>query len=148
MRRRKKEPEQKRNPNVLFISADDLNNWLRCLNGHSNTKTPHIDKLAAQRVLFINTHCHAFLCGPSRASIMSGLENSEHADNTVVLFWSDHGYRLAEKGTFTKHALWESATKATLMFVAPNLPKGKVIDQPAEMLYISNASRIVRVTGL
>lgn len=339
-------------PNVLFIAVDDLNNWLGCLNGYSNTKTPNMDKLASQGVLFSNAHCQAPLCGPSRASIMSGLrpsttgiygmisddkvrsenpvtkdivflpeyfrnngyhtmgigklfhthspegvfdesggrvkgfgplpekrfvwdgfgtsdrknygrtstdwgaypeadslmpdhqsvdwvverlnknydkpffmglgflrphvplyvpqkwfdmhpiegievapyksddlddvppvalqindlpmmpstewakesgewkniiqaylacvsfvdyeigrvlealQNSKYADNTIIVLWSDHGYRLGEKGTFAKHALWEPATKAPLMFVAPNLPKGKVIDSPAEMLSI------------
>ena len=338
--------------NVLFIAVDDLNTWLGCLNNYANTKTPNIDKLAEQGVLFSNAHCQAPLCGPSRASIMTGLrpsttgiygmtpddkvrsenpatqaivflpeyfknhgyytmgigklfhnhapegvfeesggrvkgfgplpedrfvwdgygtsdrenygrtstdwgaypevdslmpdhqsadwvierlnrkfdkpffmglgflrphvplyvpqkwfdmhpvegievapyqaddlddvppvalkindlpmmpstewaiqsgewkniiqaylacvsfvdyqigrviealENSEYADNTVIVLWSDHGYRLGEKETFAKHALWETATKAPLMFVAPNLPQGKVIDSPAEMLSI------------
>ncbi|MFC5624796.1 sulfatase [Algoriphagus winogradskyi] len=68
--------------------------------------------------------------------VMDALEKSGHADNTVIVLWSDHGYRLGEKGTFAKHGLWESATKAPLLFVAPTLPKGKVIDSPAEMLSI------------
>lgn len=339
-------------PNVLFIAIDDLNTWLGCLGGYSNTKTPNMDKLASQGVLFSNAHCQAPLCGPSRASIMTGLrpsttgiygmipdgkvrsenpatkdiiflpeyfrnhgyhtmgigklfhqhapegvfdesggrvrgfgplpekrfvwdgystsdrenygrtstdwgaypevdslmpdhqsvdwvverlgnkydkpffmglgflrphvplyvpqkwfdmhpiegievapyqsndladvppvalqindlpmmpstewaiesgewkniiqaylacvsfvdyeigrvmealKKSEYADNTVIVLWSDHGYRLGEKGTFAKHALWEPATNAPLMFAAPNLPKGKVIDSPAEMLSI------------
>ncbi len=345
-------PEKKVAPNVLFISVDDLNNMLGILKTHPNTKTPNIDKLASKGVLFSNAHCQAPLCGPSRASIMSGLrpsttgiygmipddkirsdnpatkdivflpeyfsengyhtmgigklfhshapegmfdesggrvarfgpypderfvwdgfgtsdrknhgrtntdwgafpevdslmpdhksvnwaidrlnrnydkpffmgigflrphvplyvpqkwfdmhpldsmetvayraddlddvppvalqindlpmmpstdwaiksgewpkiiqaylacvsfvdyeigrmldvlENSAHKDKTVIVLWSDHGYRLGEKGTFAKHALWESATKAPLLFVAPNLPAGKVIDEPAEMLSI------------
>ncbi|WP_418262558.1 sulfatase [Flavobacterium faecale] len=340
------------NPNVLFIAVDDLNTWLGCLNNYSNTKTPNIDRLAARGVLFSNAHCQAPLCGPSRASIMSGLrpsstgiygmisdekirsenpatneitflpeyfknngyhtmgigklfhdfapkgvfdeeggrvkgfgplpdkrfvwdglgpadktkygrtstdwgafpeqdeqmpdhqsvnwimerldkkynkpffmglgflrphvplyvpqkwfdmhplegiqvapylsddlkdvpqvgldindlpmmpstewaiqsgewkkmiqaylacvsfvdyeigrvldalDKSEYATNTIIVLWSDHGYRLGEKGTFAKHGLWDSATKAPLLFVAPNLPKGKVIDSPAEMLSI------------
>ena len=66
--------------------------------------------------------------------VLDALENSEHAKNTIVVLWSDHGYRLGEKGTFAKHALWETATKAPLMFAAPNLPKGKKIDAPVEML--------------
>ncbi|AJR04471.1 sulfatase [Siansivirga zeaxanthinifaciens] len=339
-------------PNVLFIAVDDLNTWLGCLNNYSGTKTPNIDRLAAQGVLFSNAHCQAPLCGPSRASIMTGLrpsttgiygmisdekirsdnpatkaitflpeyfknngyhtmgigklfhdfapkgvfneeggrekgfgplpekrfvwdgfgtsdrknygrtstdwgafperdeqmpdhqsvnwtierlnkdyekpffmglgflrphvplyvpqkwfdmhplesiqvapylsddlkdvpqvgldinnlpmmpstewaiesgewkkiiqaylacvsyvdyeigrvmealENSKYAKNTVIVLWSDHGYRLGQKGTFAKHGLWDSATKAPLLFVAPNLPKGKVIDTPAEMLSI------------
>jgi len=344
------ENSTKQPPNVLFIAVDDLNNWLGCLGGFSNTKTPNIDRLAAQGVLFSNAHCQAPLCGPSRASIMTGLrpsttgiygmtgddkvrsenpvtkdivflpeyfkeqgyhtmgigklfhqhspkdifdesggrvkgfgplpaerfiwdgygtadrekygrtstdwgafpeadslmpdhqsvdwvidrlqrdyskpffmglgflrphvplyvpqkwfdlhpidgiqvtpylsndledvppialkindlpmmpttewaiesgewkniiqaylacisfvdhqigrvlealENSVYADNTVIVLWSDHGYRLGEKGTFAKHALWETATNAPLLFAAPNLPKGKVVDSPAEML--------------
>ncbi len=339
-------------PNVLFIAVDDLNDWLGCMNGHPNTKTPNIDKLASQGILFTNAHCQAPLCGPSRASLMTGLrpsttgiygmindnliksdnesteniiflpeyfkvngyhtmgigklfhshapdglfdesggrspgfgplpekrfvwdgygssergkygrtstdwgaypeadsmmpdhksvnwaierlsrnyekpfflavgflrphvplyvpqkwfdlhpvdklemtpyksddlddlppvahlindlpmmpttewaiennewaniiqaylacisfvdhelgrlldalENSQHAGNTVIVLWSDHGYRMGEKGTFAKHALWETATRAPLIFSAPILPKGKVIDTPAEMLSI------------
>jgi iduronate 2-sulfatase len=339
-------------PNVLFIAVDDLNDWLGCMNGHPNTKTPNIDKLASQGVLFTNAHCQAPLCGPSRASLMTGLrpsttgiygmiddnkiksdnettrdiiflpeyfknhgyytmgigklfhrhapdslfdesggrspgfgplpevrfvwdgygtsdrerygrtstdwgaypeadslmpdhrsvdwaidklnrnhekpfflavgflrphvplyvpqkwfdlhpvdklemtpyksddlndvppvahlindlpmmpstdwaiengewaniiqaylacisfvdyelgrlldalEKSKFAENTVIVLWSDHGYRLGEKGTFAKHALWETATRAPLIFAAPKLPKGKVIDTPTEMLSI------------
>lgn len=348
----KNQTESPSKPNVLFIAVDDLNNWLGCMNGHPNTKTPNIDKLAAQGVLFTNAHCQAPLCGPSRASLMTGLRpsttgiygmiddnkiksdnpatediiflpgyfknhgyytmgigklfhehapdglldesggrypgfgpvpknrfvwdgwgtadrkkygrtstdwgafpesdtlmpdhhsadwaierlnqeyekpfflaigflrphvpwyvpqkwfdmhplenlemtpykandlddvpaigrlindlpmmpttdwaiennqwaniiqgylacvsfvdyevgrvlnalnNSKYAENTVIVLWSDHGYRLGEKGTFAKHALWEEATNAPLIFSAPNLPKGKVIGSPAEMLSI------------
>lgn len=68
--------------------------------------------------------------------VLDALENSEHVDNTVIVLWSDHGYRLGEKGTFAKHALWETATKAPLFFAGPNLPKGKKVDTPVEMLSI------------
>ncbi|MFY0606463.1 MAG: sulfatase [Cyclobacteriaceae bacterium] len=68
--------------------------------------------------------------------VLDALEKSGHADNTVIVLWSDHGYRLGEKGTFAKHALWDPATKAPLLFAAPGLPKGKVIDEPVEMLSI------------
>lgn len=68
--------------------------------------------------------------------VLDALEKSKYADNTIIVLWSDHGYRLGEKGTFAKHALWETATKAPLLFAAPNLPKGKKIDTPVEMLSI------------
>ncbi|MFT6867538.1 MAG: iduronate 2-sulfatase [Cyclobacteriaceae bacterium] len=339
-------------PNVLFIAVDDLNTWIGCLGGYSNTKTPNIDRLAATGTLFSNAHCQAPLCGPSRASIMTGLrpsttgiygmcaddkvrsqnpatrtikflpeyfrdhgyysmgigklfhehapegvfeesggrikgfgpypekrivwdgysasdpdkygrtstdwgafpdadslmpdhqsadwvidrlnkkynkpffmglgfirphvplyvpqkwfdmhplvgielapyrsddlddippvglkindlpmmpstewaketgewpkiiqaylacvsyvdyelgrvlealEQSEYADNTVIVLWSDHGYRLGEKGTFAKHALWNPATNAPLIFAGPGVPKGDIINKPVEMLSI------------
>jgi arylsulfatase A-like enzyme len=68
--------------------------------------------------------------------VMEALKNSKYADNTVIVLWSDHGYRMGEKETFAKHALWEEATNAPLIFAAPNLPNGKVIDAPVEMLSI------------
>jgi arylsulfatase A-like enzyme len=68
--------------------------------------------------------------------LLDALDGSDYADNTVVVMWSDHGYRMGEKGTFAKHALWEAATNAPLLFSAPGLPKGEIIDQPAEMLSI------------
>ncbi len=346
-----KEEINTRPPNVLFIAVDDLNNWLGCMDGHPNTKTPNLDKLASNGVLFTKAYCQAPLCGPSRASLMSGLrpsttgiygmiddnkirsenpatkdivflpeyfrnqgyytmgigklfhhhapdgafdesggrypsfgptpkerfvwdgkgtagkgygktstdwgpfpeadslmpdhhsadwvierlnrkygkpfflgvgflrphvpwyvpqkwfdmhpveelemtpykeddlydipevglkindlpmmpttqwaiennqwaniiqaylacvsfvdyevgrvvqalEKSEYAENTVIVLWSDHGYRLGEKGTFAKHALWEEATNAPLMFAGAGIPKGKVIEAPAEMLSV------------
>lgn len=64
---------QKNKPNVLFIAVDDLNDWIGCMKGHPNTLTPNIDKLATRGTLFTNAHCQAPICGPSRASLMTGL---------------------------------------------------------------------------
>lgn len=68
--------------------------------------------------------------------VLDALDESAYADNTVIVLWSDHGYRLGEKSTFAKHALWDAATNAPLLFAAPDLPKGKILDEPAEMLSI------------
>ena len=57
-------------PNVLMIAVDDLNDWVSCLGGHPDGRTPNLDRLAARGVLFTNSHCNAPLCNPSRASLM------------------------------------------------------------------------------
>jgi len=62
-------------PNILMIFVDDLNDYVGCL-GHPNAITPNMDQLASEGVLFTNAHCQAPLCGPSRASIMTGLRPS------------------------------------------------------------------------
>lgn len=60
-------------PNVLFISLDDMNDWLGCYGGHPNANTPNIDRLAKRGLLFSNAHCVSPICGPSRAAVLTGL---------------------------------------------------------------------------
>jgi arylsulfatase A-like enzyme len=60
-------------PNVLFIAIDDLNDWIGKLEGHPQTATPNIDRLADRGVLFANAHCAAPACNPSRASLMTSI---------------------------------------------------------------------------
>lgn len=64
----------KESPNVLFIAIDDLNDWVGILDGHPNAKTPNIDSLGESGIVFTNAHTQAPLCGPSRASLMTGLQ--------------------------------------------------------------------------
>jgi arylsulfatase A-like enzyme len=67
-------------------------------------------------------------------TVLSALKESKHAGNTIVVLWSDHGYRLGEKNTFAKQCLWDRATKAPLIFSGPGIPKNVKIAQPVELL--------------
>ena len=77
-------------PNVLFIIADDLNCDLGCY-GNTQVKSPNIDGLAQKGIVFENAHNQYPLCGPSRASFMSGMytdqtkitQNNVHLRSTV-----------------------------------------------------------------
>jgi arylsulfatase A-like enzyme len=62
--------------NVLFIAVDDLNDWIGCLGGHPDVKTPNLDRLAARGVLFTHAYCAAPACNPSRAALMTGIRPS------------------------------------------------------------------------
>ena len=62
--------------NVLFLAIDDLNDWIGCLGGHPQVKTPNLDRLAARGTLFTNAHCQAPVCNPSRTSVLLGLRPS------------------------------------------------------------------------
>ena len=62
--------------NVLLIIADDLNCDLGAY-GNLVVKTPNIDRLAERGVLFENAHNQYPLCGPSRASFMTGMYTNQ-----------------------------------------------------------------------
>ena len=76
--------------NVLFIMVDDLRPLLGCY-GHSEMHTPNIDRLAQRGTVFNRAYCQFPLCGPSRASILTGLrpetngvqDNYTHIRETV-----------------------------------------------------------------
>jgi arylsulfatase A-like enzyme len=53
--------------------------------------------------------------------LLDALEKSPHAKNTVIVLWSDHGWHLGEKQHWRKFALWEEATRVTLLITAPRI---------------------------
>jgi len=76
--------------NVLFLAVDDLNDWVGCLGGHPQAKTPNIDQLAAKGVLFEQAYCAAPLCNPSRTAIMAGLNPSTTGIYGNKAWFRDH----------------------------------------------------------
>ena len=70
---------QDSHPNVLFLICDDLNCDLGCY-GHPQVRSPNIDRLAKRGVQFDRAYCQYPLCGPSRASFMTGL----YPDQTLI----------------------------------------------------------------
>lgn len=65
--------DELKKPNVLFISIDDLNDWIGGLNGNPQVITPNMDKLFEQGTLFTNAHCSQAVCTASRNSLLSGI---------------------------------------------------------------------------
>ena len=61
-----------RRPNLLLIMADQLAAQMLPAYGGSVARTPHLDRLAAQGVVFDNAYCNFPLCAPARFSMLSG----------------------------------------------------------------------------
>ena len=63
--------KQATKPNILFIAVDDLKPFLGCY-GNTLVKSPNIDRLAKLATVFNKNYCQQAICGPTRASIMTG----------------------------------------------------------------------------
>jgi iduronate 2-sulfatase len=74
-----------RRKNVLFIAVDDLRPELGCY-GHPMVKSPNIDALARNGVVFERTYCQQAVCGPTRASLLTG----KRPDTTKVYDLKTH----------------------------------------------------------
>jgi len=63
--------------------------------------------------------------------LLDALQQSDYADNTIVVVWSDHGWQLGEKQHWRKFALWENLARCVLMIKSPKgiaaLPEGAKI---------------------
>jgi iduronate 2-sulfatase len=82
---------------------------------------------------------HAYLASVSFVNeqvgrVLDALEKSPHADNTIIVLWSDHGQHLGEKRHFRKQALWEEASQVPLVFYDPRNPKAGTCAEPVSLL--------------
>jgi len=116
------EQETHSRPNVLFIVCDDLNDAVEGMGGHPQGLTPHLDRLADYSVRFRNAHSNDPVCGPSRASFLTGIyphvsgyygyaqgknrwNHNPVLKEAVTIFehFSDHGYDVHATGKLFHH---------------------------------------------
>lgn len=76
-------------PNVLFVSVDDINDWIGVYGGHPQTRTPNMDRLASRATMFTRAYCSAPLCHPSRIATMTGIRPHNSAVYTAQNGWRD-----------------------------------------------------------
>ncbi len=96
-------------PNIVFIFSDD--HALQAIGAYGSkvNRTPHIDRLAHEGALYVNSFCANSICGPSRACILTGkhshlngfLRNGDRFDGEQTTFpkiLSNAGYHTAMIG--------------------------------------------------
>lgn len=76
-------PPKGRRPNILFIMADDHAAKAIGAYGAGINKTPHIDRLAREGMLFNHCYVTNSICTPSRAAILTGTHNHVNAVRTL-----------------------------------------------------------------
>jgi len=67
--------------------------------------------------------------------VLETLEKSEHAENTIIVLWGDHGWHLGEKEHWRKHALWDVSTRTPLIIVVPESGiQGQFCHRPVSLI--------------
>lgn len=69
--------------------------------------------------------------------LLDAFEKSAYRNNTIVVFWGDHGWSLGEKHHWRKFALWEEPTRNPIIWVAPGVtPTGGVCGRPVDFMHM------------
>lgn len=144
-------------PNILFISIDDLRPDLGCY-GNATIKTPNIDRLAREGMIFSRAYCQMALCNPSRASLLTGKRPDtlkvwdqsthfrEHHPDAVTLpqFFKQKGYRSEGIGKIFHPGLYdpESWTRPQ-----PNIRISSLYMSPETNRRMSGRERAAKAMG-
>ncbi|MDF7824057.1 sulfatase-like hydrolase/transferase [Pontiellaceae bacterium B12227] len=154
-------------PNVLFIAIDDINPIIGAY-GNALIQTPNMDALAARGMVFENAHCQWAVCGPSRASLMTGLmpeqggvmgftkmrgisadgqrDNAKGLTNLVTIpqYFIEQGYETAASGKINDFRCVGSINPDGTI----NEDGGTVDDPPSWSLGYANSSGVGSTTAI
>ena len=99
----------RKNPNIIFILADDQGAWAMNCAGNTDVITPNLDRLAARGIRFDNFFCASPVCSPARASILTGTIPSTHG----VHDWIRGGNVDKDNPDIKDHPAYAQEDKAT-----------------------------------
>jgi arylsulfatase A-like enzyme len=102
-------------PNIVFILADDLGYGDISCNGQELYKTPNIDRLAAEGMMFSQSYSGSSVCAPSRCALMTGLDMG-HAPIRGNVPYGDEGQVPMPADTFTVAKLLKESGYTTGIF--------------------------------
>jgi arylsulfatase A-like enzyme len=119
------------------MKSDDINDLPAKIKKQRTTRLKIHQRL--EDLDAVDDAIHGYLACISYADAMMGrvldtLAASPHADNTIVVLWSDHGYHHGEKGHWGKHTLWERTSNVPFIWAGPGVAKGAKTDATVSLI--------------
>lgn len=112
-------------PGILKPYSSGISNYKTAGNGNNEWWLKFIQAYLA---------CVAF-ADHQVGTILDAVEVSTYADNTIIIFTSDHGFHLGEKDHKSKTSVWEETTRVPLVIYAPGLtPTGQTCTSPVSLI--------------
>lgn len=82
-----------------------------------------------QRELIHGYHAAISYMDAQLGRVITALDANGLAENTIIVFWGDHGYHLGDHGMWCKHTNYEQATRIPLIVIAPGFTKPATVTE-------------------
>ncbi|MDG1806108.1 sulfatase [Flavicella sp.] len=98
-----------------------------------------VESYDGDRELALKTFLQAYLAcvtfvDEQVGKVMEALNKSKFANNTIVVFTSDHGWQMGEKNYLFKNSPWEKSARVPLIIKTPNSDSGLQVAQPVSLV--------------
>lgn len=115
-----------------------------------NFSSPFVDKVRKHQQLQLAYQAYLACMSFTDACIgnaLNALKNSRYADNTIVIFFTDHGFQLGTKNRWEKYSLWKLATNSPLIVYMPRgKANGSVCSEAVSLMDIH--ATVLEATGI
>lgn len=118
-------------PNIIFLMSDDQTTYSMGCYGNPDVKTPHLDRLGGEGMIFDNHYVTTAICMASRATAMTGMYEYKTGCNF------DHGHMLTKiwqksYPMLLRDAGYQTAFAGKFGFDLIETPRGKTLPLPAD----------------